>query len=409
MPLQRASKYRLEPTPKQAEWLAQVAGSCRYVYNIALEQRRDHWRKGKLSFAQQCREVTDCRAETDWLAACPVHALQCALRDLDAAYARFFAKLGGYPQPRRKDRGDSFRLPDPSYLGFKRLSKHMGAVKLPKIGWIKCREWRALGGDLRNLTVSKRAGHWYVSIQWQREIDAPVKSNLPAVGIDRGIAVFAALSNGTKIAPLNAFKRIEDRLAKALRHLARKQKFSANWKKQKAKISRIHVSAANARKDYLHKLSTDIAKSHGVVKIEKLRVRNMSASAKGTVEAPGKNVKAKSGLNRAILDQGWGMLATMLKYKLAERGGELVEVDPAFSSQTCAECGTIDKASRKDQATFCCAHCGHAANADHNAARNILAARTLAPKPPKRILRRVGKRNQTATRVAGKESDHVAL
>ena len=393
MLLQRASKYRLEPTPEQAAWLSQVAGSCRYVYNIALEQRRDHWRKGKFSFVQQCREVTDCRTETDWLRACPVHALQSALRDLDNAFQRFFAGLGGYPQPRRKDRGDSFRLPDPSYLGFKRLSKKMGAVKLPKIGWIKCRDWRALGGDLRNVTIAKRGGHWYVSIQWQREVDNPEKSALPAVGIDRGITVFAALSDGTPIKPINAFKGIENKLAKRQRVLARKQKFSANWKKQKAKISRVHMHAANARKDFLHKLSAEIAKNHGVVKIEKLNVRGMSASAKGSVEAPGKNVKAKSGLNRSILDQGWSMFKTMLAYKLAERGGELVEVPAAYTSQTCAECGTVDRDSRQDQATFVCRSCGHTDNADVNAARNILQARTLAVEPPKRTLRRVGKRN----------------
>ena len=130
----------------------------------------------------------------------------------------------------------------------------------------------------------------------------------------------------------------------AQRKLARQKKFGANWRKQKARITRLHRKAANARKDFLHKLSTGIAKSHGVVKIERLRVKNMSKSAKGSVEAPGRNVKAKSGLNRSILDQGWSMFATMLRYKLARRGGQLVEVDPAYTSQTCAECGSIDRA-----------------------------------------------------------------
>jgi putative transposase len=387
MLLQRANVYRLEPTGEQEQAFAQWAGACRYVYNLALEQRRDHWRKAKLSFAQQCREITEYRNEAKWLRAVPVHALQQALKDLDTAFDRFFCGLGGYPQPREKCRNDTFRLPDPSYLGLKRLSKRMGAIKLPKIGWVKCRDWRPLGGELRNVTIRRKAGKWYASIQWQREIADPEISTLPAIGIDRGIKVFAALSNGDKIEPLNAFKRIEDKLAKAQRKLARKQKFSANWKKQKAKISRLHVHAANARKDFLHNRSLEIAKSHGVVKIEKLRVQNMSASAKGTVAEPGRNVAAKSGL------QGWGMFATMLKYKLAERGGELQQVDPAYTSQTCAECGVIDSASRKDRATFECATCGHSDNADVNAARNILQARTLAVEPPKRTLRRVGKRN----------------
>jgi putative transposase len=389
MLLQRANVYRLEPTPEQAEWLAQVAGACRFVYNRVLEQRRDHWRKGKLPFAQQCRALTDCRPEFDWLAVCPVHALQQAFKDLDTAFQLFFAGLCDYPQPY-----NSFRLPDPSYLGFKRLSKRMGAVKLPKIGWIKCRDWRLLRGEVRNVTISKRAGHWYASFQWQRERADPAPSGLPAVGIDRGVKVFAAMSNGHMIEPLNAFKSIEDKLAKAQRKLARKTKFSANWKKQKAKISRLHAHAANARKDFLHKRSLEVAKSHGVAKIEKLRVQDMTASAKGSVENPGTNVRAKNSLNRAILDQGWGMFSTLLRYKLAERGGRLVEVDPAYTSQTCSACGIIDNASRKSQSEFICVDCGYEANADHNAARNILQARTIAIEPPKRTLRKVGKRKR---------------
>lgn len=394
MLVQRANLYRLEPTPEQATALVQWAGACRFVYNAGLEQRRDFWRNGKFSFAQQCREVTDARAAFDWLAAVPVHALQQALRDLDAAYQRFFAKLGGYPRPRQKDRDDTFRFPDPNHLGFKRLSKRMGAIKVPKLGWIKCRDWRPLGGDLRNITIRRKAGHWYVSIQWQREVEAPKTKNGPAVGVDRGIAVFAALSDGTKIEPLNSFRRIEVKLAKHQRRLARKEKFSANWRKLKAKISRLHSHAANARKDYLHKRSLEIAESQGVVKIERLNVRGMSASAKGNVEEPGRNVRAKSGLNRSILDQGWGMFKTMLVYKLVERGGRLEEVPAAYTSQTCAECGVVDRESRPDQSTFRCTACGHADNADVNAARNILQARTLAVEPPKRTLRRVGKRKQ---------------
>jgi putative transposase len=206
--------------------------------------------------------------------------------------------------------------------------------------------------------------------------------------------VFAALSTGKQIAPLNAFKRISDKLAKQQQRLARKIRFSENWKKQKAKITRLHFQAKNARKDFLHKVSTELAKSHGVIKIEKLHVRNMTASSSGTVDQPGRMVKQKSGLNRSILDQGWSMFATMLAYKLDERGGKLLQVPAPYTSQTCSACGVIDKASRRDQATFCCVHCGMSENADVNAARNILQARTLAVEPPKRTLKKVGKRKQ---------------
>lgn len=394
MLLQRANRYRLDVTPEQAATLAQWAGACRFVYNCGMEQRRDWYRHAKLSYVQQAREVTEARAAFEWLAAVPVHALQQALRDLDVAYQRFFAGLGGYPRPRRKNDGDSLRLPDPAYLGFKRLSKRMGAVKVPKLGWLKVRDWRPLGGELRNITIRRKAGHWYASIQWQREVEAPTPKSGPTVGVDRGVAVFAAMSDGSKIKPLNSFRRIEAKLAKHQRHLARKTKFSANWRKLVAKISRLHSHAANARKDYLHKQSSIIAESQGVVKIERLNVQSMSASAKGSVERPSKMVRQKAGLNKSILDQGWGMFKTMLAYKLAERGGRLEEVPAAFTSQTCAECGVVDRGSRKDQATFECGHCGHAENADVNAARNILQARALAAEPPKRTLRRVGKRKR---------------
>lgn len=392
MILQRAYVYRLDPTPEQAVAFAQWAGACRVVYNLALEQRRDHWRPGRsFTYSQQQRELTLLRADVDWLRAVPVHALQMAVRAVDTAFQRFFLGLGAFPRLKRKGEHDAFTLPDPSYLGFKRLNANRGAVKIPKLGWVNLVGWRTLGGELRNLTISRKARHWYVSIAWCADVQNPAKSNLPSIGIDLGVRVFAATSNGAKIEPLNAFKRIEDKLAKAQRVLARKTKFSANWKKQKAKISRIHVDAANARKDYLHKLSTELAKSHGVVKIEKLNVRGMSASASGTVKAPGRNVAQKRGLNRSILDQGWSMFATMLRYKLTERGGELVEVPAAHTSQTCNACGHVD-AKNRSASRFKCTACGHEDHADINAAKNIHQARTVAVEPPKRTLLRVGKR-----------------
>ena len=399
MLLHRANVYRLELTTEQAETLAQWVGACRSVYNLALEQRRIFGSDHRINYYIQQAELTALRAEVDWIRAVPVHALQMAVRAVDTAFQNFFLGFADYPQPHKKFKNDSFTLPDPKELGFKRLNKNRGAVKVPKLGWIKLVGYRPLGGELRSIIISRKAGHWYVSVAWQVEIADPVPPALPSIGLDRGVAVFAALSDGTKIEPLNAFKSIKDKLAREQRKLARKTKFSANWKKQKAKISRLHRQAANVRKDFLHKLSTDLAKNHGVIKLEKLQVQNMTRSAKGTVENPGTNVKAKSGLNRSILDQGWGMFATMLNYKLAERGGELVYVDPAYTSQTCAECGVVDKASRKDQATFECQHCGHKDNADVNAARNILQVRALAVEPPKRTLKRVGKRKHQAEAV----------
>jgi putative transposase len=378
----KAVLFRLYPTPEQAARMAQIAGACRFVYNLALEQRRDWYRPGrKFTFASQCRDVTQLRAEVEWLKAVPVHPLQQALRDLDRAYQNWWAGRAQAPTQRRKGLNDSFRFPDPVSLVVEHTGASSGRVKLPKLGWVRLRGWKALPGAIRNITVSRRAGQWFAAIQCERDIPEPVPSALPPVGIDLGVAVFAALSDGTRVAPANHGKKALRALRNAQRALARKKRGSANRRKAVRRISRIQMRVANARKDFLHKHSTIIAKNHGVVVVEALPVRNLSASAKGTVAKPGRRVRQKAGLNRAILDQGWGLFRTMLAYKLADRGGRLVEVPAAFTSQTCACCGHVDAANRPSQSVFVCVRCGHTANADTNAAVNILRRADSASKP----------------------------
>ena len=382
MVIRKANTYRLYPTDEQAQQMAQIAGSCRFVYNLALEQRRDWHRPGrKFSFASQCREVTVLRAEVDWLKAAPVHTLQQALKDLDRAYQNWWAGRAGAPTPRKKGLHDSFRFPDPVSIKVERTGKSSGRIKLPKLGWIKLRGWYAIPGDICNATVSRRAGQWHVSVQWLREVDEPIPSTLPAVGIDRGVAVFAALSDGMQIAPVNHGKKALKALRKAQRNLSRKKRGSSNRRKAIRRVAKIQMRVANARKSFLHEQTTIIAKNHGMVVVEVLRVRNMVRSAKGTAAEPGKKVRQKTGLNRAILDQGWGMFRTMLGWKLAERGGRLIEVSAAYTSQTCTACGVVDAASRISQPQFRCTGCGHDANADTNAAINILRRADCASKP----------------------------
>ena len=373
MVIRKANTYRLYPTPEQAQQMAQIAGSCRYLFNLALEQRRDWWKPGRtFNFASQCREVTMLRAEVDWLKAAPVHTLQQALKDLDRAYQNWWAGRADYPTPRKKGLNDSFRFPDPVSIKVERTGNSSGRIKLPKLGWVRLRGWYAIPGTICNVTVSRRAGQWYVAVQWQREVAEPIPSILPAVGIDRGVAVFAALSSGVNIAPVNHGKKALRALRKAQRNLSRKKRGSSNRRKAIRRVAKIQMRVANARKNFLHEQTTAIAQNHGTVVLEALKVRNMSASAKGTTAEPGKMVRQKAGLNRAILDQGWGGFRIMLGYKLADRGGRLVEVPAAYTSQTCAECGVVDARSRQDQARFVCTGCGHEANADTNAAIIIL-------------------------------------
>lgn len=353
--------------------MARIAGACRYVYNLALEQRRDWWRPGRrFSFAQQCRELTALRHAVDWLRDCPVHALQNALRDVDRAYQNWWAGRASAPQFRRKGDRDSFRESDPTCFEVRRTGRKTGMVRIPKVGWVRLRGWYAIPGAMRSLTVSRRAGVWSASIQWRREIAEPAPSALPPLGIDMGVAVALATSDGRLIEGPRALEAARGRLAFLQRAVARKKKGSANRCKAVAKVARLHARVANIRRDWMHKQTTAIAESQGVVAIEALRVRSMSASAKGTVEQPGRRLRQKAGLNRSILDGGWNAFRETLAYKLADRGGALVAVDPAYTSQTCSACGVVDRESRRSRDLFVCRACGYAEHADVNAAKNIL-------------------------------------
>ena len=224
------------------------------------------------------------------------------------------------------------------------------------------------------MTISCSCGKWYVSIQTERHIDDPVHPSDREVGIDMGVKKFAAMSDETYIEPLHSFRSHEKKLVKLQRQLSRKQKFSRNWQKQKLRVQKQHRKIADVRRDFLHKHSTAISKNHALVAMEDLNISNMSASASGSLENPGRNVRAKSGLNKAILDQGWYEFRRQMSYKLQWLGGILVLVPPQNTSLRCHRCGCVDRRNRRSQAEFRCVSCGNIDNADFNAAKNILAA-----------------------------------
>ena len=291
------------------------------------------------------------------------------MKDLDRAYKNFFAKRANFPRFKKKGIHDAFRYPQ----GFK-LDEGNSRIFLPKIGWVRYRKSRMMDGTPKNVTVSFSAGKWYVSIQTEREVPNPIHPLRSAVGIDMGVARFATLSDGSSVTLLSSFRNHEKKLALLQRKLSRRTKFFANWQKLKKRIQRLHRRIADVRNGFLHKLTTTISKNHALVVIEDLKVRNMSRSASGTLEAPGRNVRAKTGLNKSILDQGWFEFRRQLSYKLAWLGGTLLIIPPQYTSQTCSRCGCVDKHSRQTQARFKCTACGFELNADHNAALNILAA-----------------------------------
>ena len=376
----QAFKYELMPNGEQQRAMRRFAGSCRFVFNKALALQQAQYAEGKkkLSYAELCKQLTVWRnrLETSWLSETHSQPLQQALKDLDRAYNNFFAKRAELPQFKKKGQSDSFRYPQ----GCK-IDQSNSRLFLPKLGWMRYRNSREALGTVKNVTVSFSQGKWFVSIQTEREVETPVHPSTGILGIDMGIRRFATFDRPLPefddldhLAPLNSFKRHECALRKAQKAMSRKTKFSNNWKKEKAKVQRIYARIGHARRDYLHKATTTISQNHAIVCIEDLQVRNMSKSASGTTEAPGKNVRAKSGLNKSILDQGWYEFRRQLGYKLAWNGGQLIAIPPQNTSRTCPCCGHIAKENRPSPSRFACVECDFKGDADVVGAINVLRA-----------------------------------
>jgi len=375
MKRKQAFRFQLKPKGQQERQMKRFAGACRYVFNRGLALQKERYAQGekKLGYGELCRLLTQWRhtPETEWLAEAPVHPLQQSLKNLERAYANFFAKRADEPRFKKKGKHDSFRYPDPKQI---KLDQGNSRIFLPKLGWIRYRKSRDVLGEIRNVTVSRSGGKWFVSIQTEVDLETPAHPSTTSVGIDMGVVRFATLSDGTYIEPLNSSRRHGKALRKAQQPLSRKKRFSNNWKKARARVRRLHARIADVRRDFLHKRSTTISKNHALVFVEDLQVKNMSRSAKGTAENPGRNVRAKSGINKSILDQGWHEFRRQLEYKLAWRGGLLVAVPPQNTSRTCPECRHTAAENRPSQAWFRCVQCGFEENADLVAAMNIRRA-----------------------------------
>jgi len=369
----QAFKFHIMPDAEQAALMRRFAGCCRFAWNLALRLEQEVFEQcGKrLGYSRLCAMIADIKADSDTAFLAEVHSqvLQQTLKNLSRGYTNFFEGRAERPVFKKKGKRDSFRFPQ----GFK-VDCANGRLYLPKIGWVRYKKSRDVLGTPKQVTVSLHAGKWYVSIQTEREVAKPVHPSTSQVGMDMGVKRLLTYSDGGYEDPINVLRKYEKKLAREQRRLSRKTKFSNNWRKQKARIATLHKKIADTRADFLHKLSTTISKNHALVVMEDLRVKNMTRSASGTLDNPGRNVRAKSGLNKGILDQGWGMFRVMLEYKLGWAGGELRLVPPHHTSQTCSACGHTAKESRTSQERFVCVQCGLRIHADHNAALNILAA-----------------------------------
>jgi putative transposase len=374
MLIRKAFRFRLKTNSVLNKQLIRYTGHARFLWNKSLALNLSRLKQGhrilryeELDFWSKIWKRSD---EYKFLKECPSQVLQQKLMDLDHAMMDAFdPKQPNKRLPRFKKRGlsDGFRYPQ----GFKILGNQ---IYLPKIGWIRFRRSQPLVGIPKNVTVSYTAGYWYISVQTEYSLSEQPHPATSMVGLDLGVARFATLSTGEYFNGIQSFRTHEERLGKEQRRLSHRKKFSKNWQKQKRKVQRLHHRIAHVRSDYLHKLSTHLSKNHAIIVLEDLKIKNMSASAKGSLENPGIQVKAKSGLNKSILDQGWYKFKSLLSYKQAWRKGEVLLVNPRFTSQTCPYCDQIDKKSRLSQSEFCCTHCGYRNHADTVGAINVLRA-----------------------------------
>jgi putative transposase len=375
--MMKAFRFRVYPTADQAARLDAWEGALRFLWNLAHEQRlmglrtvRDR-RRYYTAFDQQL-ELTDLRAEVPWLAEVPRNVCAQLLAELDKAWQRAFRKLASSPRFKKKGR-DGVAICEPHPKTWSLVAD--GRIRFPKLGVLKTVMHRPLEGTPKTCSLVRDGDAWFASIVCEQPVEAPVPGTAtgPAVALDRGVALLVADSDGRTVANPKHLQRSLKRLARAQRRVAKTVKGGKNREKAKRRVARIHRKVRRQRDHQLHVLSSHYAQRHGVVVVEDLNIRGMTKSAAGTKENPGKNVAAKSGLNRSILDAAWGRFALMLDYKLKWRGGVLLKVLAQYSSQTCAECEHVDANSRVSQAEFVCTSCGHGANADVNAARVLLS------------------------------------
>ena len=358
MEIVKAFRFRVYPTPTQKARLERWNDALRFLWNLALEQRklglaRPRGERRYLTAFDQINELTELRAALPWLADVPRNVCSQLLVELDRAWQRCFAKLARAPRWKRKGH-DVLGFTEPHPKGWRVDGSN---VRFPKLGMLRTVMHRPLKGKPKTCTLKRDGDQWFVSIVCELDVPEPAPREGPIVAIDRGITNFGATSDGGMIANPRFLEASLKRLARAQRVVSRRKKGSKNREKAKARVARIHRKVRRQRDHFLHVQSARLAKSHGVVVLENLNVAGM----------------IKSNLARNIADAGWSRFAEMLRYKLAWSGGSLVEVPAAYSSQTCSACGCVDAESRPSQAVFCCTSCGYRDHADLNAAKVLLA------------------------------------
>jgi putative transposase len=371
------SRFRLLPTPVQQVGLLEHCRHARFVWNLAAEQQQ-FWQPGRHApgYNQQCAQLTEIRAEYDWLAAGSQTVQQQALRDFTQAMQNFFTGTHRRPSWRKAGVNEGFRQVGLKPRHIEKLNRRYGRVWVPKVGWVRLRWTRAVPAGVKSYRITRdRAGRWHVAFA---HIPDPISGprDGSVVGVDRGVAVSAALSTGELLHAPSLTPGEQVRLRRLQQRLARAKRGSNRRARTKLAIAKMSAREADRRRDWVEKTTTDVARRFDIIRVEDLDVRAMTLSARGTLEQPGVRVAQKRGLNRAIGRQAWGRLVARLDHRAA---GRIERVTAAYTSQRCSACGHVAPENRKSQAVFACVACkAGPCNADVNAARNIAAGRAVA-------------------------------
>jgi putative transposase len=366
----------LLPTPAQEAVLLEHCRHARFVWNLAVEQQQ-WWQPGRRApgYDEQSAQLTEVRAQYDWLGAGSQTVQQQALRDFAQAMRNFFAGTHGRPSWRKAGVHEGFRQVGLKQRHVEKLNRRYGRVGVPKVGWVRFRSTRPVTAGVKSYRITRdRSGRWHVAFA---HIPEPIRgpADGSVVGVDRGVVVSAALSTGELLQAPGLKPRERARLRRLQRRLARAKPDSNRRGRTRLAIARLKARETDRRRDWVEKTTTDLARRFDTVRVEALDVRAMTRSARGTVDQPGVRVAQKRSLNRAISRQGWGRLVGRLDHKAA---GRLERVPAAYTSQQCSACGHIAPENRKSQAVFACVACkAGPCNADVNAARNIAAGRAV--------------------------------
>lgn len=374
----KAFKYRICPTRKQCEALQWTLDRCRELYNAALQERREAWKyeRKSISAFEQMRALTEIKAEIrPEYQEIGSHVLQDVIKRVDKAFKGFFSRVKkgqtpGYPRFQGRDRYDSFTYPDAS--GWK--IEH-GRLALSKIGHLKIRMHRPIEGTIKTCTLKREGGHWYVMFACEVEQDLVYHPSEEEVGVDLGLLHFATLSTGETIENPRHYRKAEKHLKKLQEALSRKKRGSNRRKKAVKAVARAHRKVRNQRADFLHKEACKLVNKYQTIVFEDLATANLSKRPKPkqdeeTGQYLPNGASAKAGLNKSILDAGWGQFVAICTYKAEYAGGRVVTVNPKYTSQICSGCGTVVKKALEERWHSC--ECGCELDRDHNAAINIL-------------------------------------